>query len=58
MTAATYNFSDPAVQAAVLTIVQRCREMQLTNDRVEWIEGFAFRSPRSLPITFRTERDP
>jgi hypothetical protein len=27
--------------------------MQLVEDRVEWLEGFAFRGPKRLPITFR-----
>ena len=40
-------------QSAVLTIVQRCENLQLASDHVEWIEGFAFRGPKSLPVTFR-----
>jgi cytochrome P450 len=40
-------------QTAVLTIVQRCRDLHLVNDHVDWIEGFAFRGPKSLPVTFR-----
>jgi len=41
-------------QTAVLTIVQRCANLQLASDHVDWIEGFAFRGPQLLPITFRT----
>jgi pimeloyl-[acyl-carrier protein] synthase len=40
-------------QSAVLTIVQRCADLQLASEHVEWIEGFAFRGPKSLPVTFR-----
>lgn len=40
-------------QTAVLTIVQRCHDLQLARDRVDWIEGFAFRGPKSLPVIFR-----
>jgi pimeloyl-[acyl-carrier protein] synthase len=40
-------------QSAVLTIVRRCADLQLAGDHVEWIEGFAFRGPKSLPVTFR-----
>jgi pimeloyl-[acyl-carrier protein] synthase len=40
-------------QSAVLTIVQRCEGLQLASDHVDWIEGFAFRGPKSLPVTFR-----
>ncbi len=42
-------------QTAVLAIVQRCADIQLMHDQVEWIEGFAFRGPKSLPITFRAD---
>ena len=40
-------------QIAVLTIAQRCAGLQLAHDHVDWIEGFAFRGPKSLPVTFR-----
>jgi pimeloyl-[acyl-carrier protein] synthase len=40
-------------QSAVLTIVRRCADLQLAGDHVEWIEGFAFRGPKSLSVTFR-----
>jgi len=40
-------------QSAVLTIVQRCAGLQLASEHVDWIEGFAFRGPKSLPVTFR-----
>ncbi len=40
-------------QTAVLTIARRCADLQLASDHVDWIEGFAFRGPKSLPVTFR-----
>ena len=40
-------------QVGILTTIQRCADMQLVEDRVEWLEGFAFRGPKRLPITFR-----
>jgi hypothetical protein len=40
-------------QTAVLTLVQRLDDLQLVSDTVEWIPGFAFHSPKSLPVTFR-----
>lgn len=39
-------------QIAVLAVVQRCANLQLVDDDVEWIEGFAFRGPKRLPVTF------
>lgn len=39
-------------QVAVLSVVQRCDNLQLVNDTVEWAPGFAFRHPKSLPVTF------
>jgi hypothetical protein len=33
--------------------VQRCENLQLVHEHVNWIEGFAFRGPKSLPVTFR-----
>lgn len=39
-------------QIAVLTVVQRCANLQLVDDEVEWIEGFAFRGPKRLSVTF------
>jgi hypothetical protein len=41
-------------QTAVLTIARRCADLHLASDHVDWIEGFAFRGPQSLPVTFRT----
>lgn len=40
-------------QAAALAIVQRCGDLQLASDRIEWLEGFSFRGLKSLPVTFR-----
>lgn len=40
-------------QTAVLTLLQRLDDLQLVNDTVEWIPGFAFHSPKTLPVTFR-----
>ncbi len=40
-------------QTAVLAIAQRCENLELASDQVDWIEGFAFRGPKSLPVTFR-----
>jgi cytochrome P450 len=39
-------------QIAVLSLVQRCRNLRLVSEEVEWAPGFAFRHPKSLPVTF------
>ena len=39
-------------QVGILTLLQRCRNLQLINEQVEWLPGFAFRGPHTLPITF------
>ena len=40
-------------QVAVQTIIERCADLTLATDRIEWLPGFAFRGPSSLPATFR-----
>jgi len=40
-------------QVGILTLVQRCTDLKLVNEQVEWLPGFAFRGPATLPITFR-----
>ena len=39
-------------QVAVLTVVQRCEGLRLATDEVDWLEGFSFRGPKALPVTF------
>ena len=38
-------------QVAVLSIIERLDNLSLVNDTVEWAPGFAFRHPKSLPVT-------
>ena len=40
-------------QVGILTTIQRCADLQLVTDKIEWLEGFAFRGPKSLEVTFR-----
>ena len=40
-------------QVAVLTRARRCEDLRLAGEGVEWLEGFSFRGPVSLPVTFR-----
>jgi hypothetical protein len=40
-------------QLAVLSVVQRCDDLRLVSDEIEWAPGFAFRHARTLPVTFR-----
>ena len=37
----------------ILATIQRCADMKLVNEKIEWLEGFAFRGPKSLEVTFR-----
>ena len=39
-------------QIAVLSAIQRCPDLRLVSDEVEWARGFAFRHARTLPVTF------
>jgi hypothetical protein len=40
-------------QVGILTTIQRCADMKLVDERIEWLGGFAFRGPKSLNVTFR-----
>jgi pimeloyl-[acyl-carrier protein] synthase len=40
-------------QIATLTLLQRCRDLELATDTLEWNEGFSFRSLKTLPVRFR-----
>ena len=40
-------------QVGILTTIQRCADLQLVDDKIEWLEGFAFRGPKTLNVTFR-----
>jgi cytochrome P450 len=40
-------------QVGILATIQRCADLKLVNKRIEWLEGFAFRGPKSLRVTFR-----
>ena len=39
-------------QIAVLTLIQRCGNLELLNDDADWLEGFSFRGLKSLPVRF------
>jgi hypothetical protein len=39
-------------QVGILALLQRCRNLQLVNKKIEWLPGFAFRGPHTLPVTF------
>lgn len=39
-------------QIAVLSLFQRCRNLRLVSDDVQWAPGFAFRHAKRLPVTF------
>ena len=40
-------------QVGILTTIQRCADLQLVDEKIEWLEGFAFRGPKTLEVTFR-----
>jgi cytochrome P450 len=40
-------------QVGILATIRRCADMQLVDERIAWLEGFAFRGPKALPIAFR-----
>lgn len=40
-------------QVGILATIQRCADMKLQDERIEWLEGFAFRGPKTLNVTFR-----
>lgn len=42
-------------QVGILATIQRCADLRLVDEDVAWLEGFAFRGPRSLRVTFRPE---
>jgi pimeloyl-[acyl-carrier protein] synthase len=39
-------------QVGILALLQRCRNLKLVSEKIEWLPGFAFRGPHTLPITF------
>ena len=39
-------------QIGILALLQRCANLKLVSERVEWLPGFAFRGPHTLPVTF------
>ncbi len=39
-------------QVGILTVLQRCQNIKLVNEKVEWLPGFAFRGPHKLLVTF------
>lgn len=39
-------------QIAVMSAIQRCPNMQLVSDEIDWARGFAFRHARTLPVRF------
>ena len=43
-------------QVGILTLLQRCRNLKLVHDEIEWLPGFAFRGPHRLPVTFTAGR--
>lgn len=40
-------------QVGIMAVVERCTDLRLVNETVEWLPGFAFRGPAALPVTFR-----
>ncbi len=40
-------------QIAVQTVVQRCHDLELQTNDVDWLEGFSFRGLKSLHVKFR-----
>lgn len=40
-------------QIGILSVVERCQDLQLVDTTVNWLPGFAFRGPTTLPVTFR-----
>jgi cytochrome P450 len=40
-------------QVAVLSVIQRCHDLRLVSDEIQWAPGFAFRHAKTLPVTFR-----
>lgn len=41
-------------QVGILALLQRCHHLQLVNEQIKWLPGFAFRGPHTLPVTFGT----
>ncbi len=39
-------------QIAVMSAIQRCPNMQLVSEEINWARGFAFRHARTLPVVF------
>jgi cytochrome P450 len=39
-------------QLATLSLLQRCRNIELATDMLQWNEGFSFRSLKTLPVRF------
>jgi cytochrome P450 len=39
-------------QIGIMTFFERCRDVRLVSDKIEWLPGFAFRGPHVLPVTF------
>lgn len=42
-------------QVSVLTLFERCKNMQLATDRLEWSPTFSFRHLERLPVTFNPQ---
>jgi cytochrome P450 len=40
-------------QVGIMTLVERCTDLKLVNETVQWLPGFAFRGPTTLPVTFK-----
>ncbi|HET9014549.1 MAG TPA: cytochrome P450 [Thermomicrobiaceae bacterium] len=40
-------------QSAVGAVIRRCADLELVSDEVEWLPGFTFRGPKTLPVRFR-----
>lgn len=39
-------------QVGILALLQRCRNMKLVSEKIDWLPGMAFRGPHILPVTF------
>ncbi len=39
-------------QVGILALLQRCRNLKLVSEKIDWLPGMAFRGPHTLPVTF------
>ncbi len=39
-------------QVGIASIMERCANLKLASEEIQWLPGFAFRGPGTLPVTF------